>query len=149
MIKNMHCFPLVLQNRAGVLSRACCLLLIFLKFTQTSTRSVFVPWFCCVHAMSLWTSTKKMNLALLLGIVKGAVVLCTAAESKGRSTMLEWAVLMTWRSCSEDRVVASVVLAALASAGAGSFLVHVFNYCSCSLLLNDPFFPWVESFLFH
>lgn len=136
----MPCFPLVLQNRAGVLSRACCLLLIFLKCPQTSTRSMLVPWFCCVHAMGLWTSRKNKNLGLVLGIGKGAVVLCTAAESKGGPQC--WSGQCWWHGdpALEDSVDASVILAALASACAGSFLVHVFHYCSHSLLFEAPFF---------
>lgn len=45
--------------------------------------------------MSLWTSTKKMSLGLVLGTGEEAVVLHAAVESKGRDMVLGHAVLVS------------------------------------------------------
>lgn len=45
-----------------------------------------------------------MGLGLVLGIGKEAVVLGTAAESKGKAVMLGHVVPMTWRASSEEGI---------------------------------------------
>lgn len=90
-------------NQSSSLSWSC-LLLVFPKRAQTSRRAVFVPWCGCVHVVSLWTSTKQMSLGLVLGTGKVAVVLGTAAESKGRAAMVGQAASMPWRASPEEGV---------------------------------------------
>lgn len=126
-----------------MITRSSCLLLVFPKCTQTSTRSVFVPWCCCVHGTSLWTSTKKDELGTGPGNRQRSrcVGHCCREQRIGHDARAHGADGMESWLRGKDRVVAaSVFLAALAPAGAESLLVHVFPHCSPSLLLNPSLF---------